>query len=80
MPLLNWDEFKWAGELTLLGDREAYQQVSVRSAADARWVSVRWILERVPFYPTSDQWMVAAVFVEVRSSTMVFRQLDCLTA
>ena len=63
-PLLNWSEYRWEGDLTLLGQREAYQQLSVRGAPDQPWVSVRWILVRVPFYATSDQWMVEAVFVE----------------
>ena len=64
LPLLNWAEFRWAGEPTLLGDKEFYQQVSVRTSASADWVRVRFILERVPFYATSDQWMVSSVFVE----------------
>ena len=63
-PLLRWNEYRWEGDLTLLGEREAFQQVSVRSTPDEPWVSVRWILVRVPFYGTTDQWMVEAVFVE----------------
>jgi hypothetical protein len=62
--LLNWSEYRWEGDLTLLGESEAFQQVSVRTAPDQPWVSVRWILKRVPFYGTADMWMVEAVFVE----------------
>lgn len=60
-PLLNWNEYRWEGDLTLLGQTEAYQQISVRSDAGEPWVSVRWILCRVPFYGTTDQWMIEAV-------------------
>ena len=62
--LLDWSEYRWEGDPTLLRDSEAYQQVSVRTGPEQPWVSVRWILTRVPFYATSDQWMVEAVFVE----------------
>ena len=60
-PLLNWNEYRWEGDLTLLGENEAYQQVSTRVDANSPWVSVRWILVRVPFYGTTDQWMVNSV-------------------
>jgi len=61
--LLTWSEYKWEGDVTLLGESEAYQQVSVRADETVPWTSVRWILRRVPYYETSDQWMVEAVFV-----------------
>ena len=71
-PLLNWAEYRWEGDLTLLGEREAYQQLSVRAAPDSPWVSVRWILVRVPrTKATSDQWMVEAAFVEEPDGVMV---------
>lgn len=64
-PLLNWGQYRWEGDLTFIGEREAYQQVSVRPTTRAPWVSVRWILVRVPFSAaTADQWMVQSVFVE----------------
>jgi len=63
-PLLQWSEYVWQGELTLLGASEAFQQVGVRSRPDAPWASVRWILRRVPVSETNDQWMVEAVFVQ----------------
>lgn len=63
-PLLDWDEYRWEGDLTLLGEKEAYQQVAVRGDQGSSEVSVRWILVRVPFYGATDQWMVQAVFVE----------------
>jgi len=63
-PLLQWAEFVWQGDLTLLGASEAFQQTGVRSTPDAPWASVRWILRRVPYLETSGQWMVEAVFVE----------------
>ena len=65
-PLLTWSEYRWEGDLTLLGESEAYQQLSVRADADGSWTSVRWILRRVPYRDpaaTADQWMVEAVFV-----------------
>jgi len=62
--LLDWEEYRWEGDTTLLGESEAYQQVGVRSSPEEAWVAVRWILVRVPFYATTDQWMVGAVFVE----------------
>jgi hypothetical protein len=60
-PLLRWNEYRWEGDLTLLGEREAFQQVSVRADPKSPWVSVRWILLNVPFYENTDQWMVEAV-------------------
>jgi hypothetical protein len=45
-PLLGWAEYRWEGDMTLLGEREAYQQVSVRTSPTEPWVSVRWILVR----------------------------------
>jgi len=63
-PLLDWNEYRWEGDVTLLGDSEAFQQLSVRGQPDEPWVSVRWILKRVPFYATNDQWMIESVFVE----------------
>lgn len=63
--LLDWAEFRMDGELTMLREgKEAYQQVAVRSGPDAPWTSIRWILVRVPFYGSSDQWMVEAVFTQ----------------
>ena len=63
--LLDWEQFRWEGEPTMLRNgKEAYQQVGVRASAGEEWTSVRWILARVPFYATSDQWMVDAVYVE----------------
>lgn len=63
-PLLAWSEYRWEGDLSLLGEGEAYQQLSVRADAEGPWTSVRWILRRVPsVHATSDQWMVEAVFV-----------------
>uniref|UniRef100_A0A7S2NRG0 EF-hand domain-containing protein n=1 Tax=Haptolina brevifila TaxID=156173 RepID=A0A7S2NRG0_9EUKA len=63
--LLAWNEYRWEGDLTLMGESaEAYQQISVRSGPNAPWTSVRWMLVRVE--PSSDphsQWMVDAVFV-----------------
>ena len=56
--LLDWEEYRWEGDTTLLGESEAYQQVGVRSSPEEAWVAVRWILVRVPFYATTDQWMV----------------------
>ena len=48
----------------LRNGKEAYQQVGVRASAGEEWTSVWWIPARVPFYATSDQWMVDAVYVE----------------
>ena len=66
VPLLEWNEYRWEGDPVTLGN-EAYQQVSVRSAPDVPWVSVRWMLvkcwgvgEGASQHP---QWLVDAVYV-----------------
>jgi len=62
--LLQWGEYRWDGELTII-DKEAFQQVSVRSGPDAEWTSVRWLLCRVDAGDTPHTcWMVDGVFVE----------------
>ena len=78
-PLLNWGQFRWEGELTLLGQNEAYQQISVRPAPDEPWVSVRWILVRVPYYATTDMWMVQSVFVQEPDGVETIPQAAGLT-
>jgi len=70
VPLLSWSDYRWEGDCTLLGESEAYQQLSVRADADAPWTSVRWILRRVPHYASSEQWMVEAVFVAEPDGTV----------
>ncbi|KAL1508706.1 hypothetical protein AB1Y20_004801 [Prymnesium parvum] len=63
--LLDWSEYRMDGEVAILRDgKEAYQQIAVRSSPEAPWTSIRWILVRVPFYGSSDQWMVEAVFAQ----------------
>jgi len=64
-PLIDWHEYRWEGDLSLLGEGEAYQQLSVRSGPSAPWTSVRWILRRVPYggAPEQYQWMIESVFV-----------------
>ena len=65
LSLLDWAEYRLDGELTMLREgKEAYQQIAVRSSPDGPWSSIRWILVRVPFYGSSDQWMVEAVFAQ----------------
>merc|ERR1719399_521735 len=72
-PLLAWNEYRWEGELLLLGEREAYQQISVRGEPDGEWTSVRWVLTRpaVADAPeeVADEWMVDAVFVSEPDNT-----------
>ena len=64
VKLIEWSEYKWDGELTII-DKEAFQQVSVRSGPDGPWTSVRWLLVRVDAGDTPHScWMVDAVFVE----------------
>jgi len=63
LPLVTWNEFRFEGE-TMIIEEEAYQQISVRSAPDAPWTSVRWMLVRtVPSDYPHGQWAVDAVFV-----------------
>lgn len=63
--LLNWAEYKWEGELTIINNKEAFQQVSIRSGSDADWTSVRWLLVRVDAGDTPHTcWMVDGVLVE----------------
>lgn len=63
--LLEWAEYKWEGELTIINNQEAFQQVSVRSGSDSPWTSVRWLLVRVDAGDTPHTcWMVDGVLVE----------------
>ena len=61
--LINWNEYKWAGDTTILEGEEAYQQLTV---CDKEGVcqSVRFMLVRVsPNAEPHSQWAVDAVFV-----------------
>ena len=63
--ILEWAEYKWEGELTIINNQEAFQQVSVRSGPSAPWTSVRWLLVRVDAGDTPHTcWMVDGVFVQ----------------
>ena len=68
--LLAWNEYKWEGDLTIIDDTEAYQQVSIRSSPEEQWTSVRWMLKRAePSNDPNRQWMVEAVFVSEPDSS-----------
>lgn len=63
--LLEWNEFLWDGDVTLMRDgQEAYQRIRVRTGPGGEWASIRWVLVRVPLSESTRQWMLEAVITE----------------
>jgi len=71
LPLKEWDECMWEGDLVLLQNgREAYQQCAVRSAPSQPWKRVRWSLAHVPA-ASGSEWLIQSVFVQEPDSVSV---------